>query len=90
MGRSTARDLANGDFTLRQALSIHLTSNHYPPVPKSMIDACIASIDACNEGDFERMVNLPAGVSWRGALQAPASAIAEAHHLDEWISPYDE
>jgi hypothetical protein len=54
-----------------------------------MIEPCIEAIQACNEGDYDRQIDLPEGVSWRGKSQAPAHAIAEGHHLDAWIE-YDE
>jgi hypothetical protein len=93
MGRLMADELAHS-LSMRQALAIHLTSNHYPPVPTSMIEPCIEAIQACNEGDYDRQIDLPEGVSWRGKPQSPAHAIVEGHHLDCWIEaegePYDE
>lgn len=87
MGTNFAHDLANEDFglSLEQALSIHLTSNHYPPVPVSMVTVCIESIDAYNEGDQNREIELPEGVSYKGKTTAPAWAIIEQHHLSEWL-----
>jgi hypothetical protein len=89
MGRNLAEELA-GSLGLRQSLAIHLRSNHYPPVPTSMIEPCIEAIQACNEGDYDRQIDLPEGVSWRGKTQAPAHAIAESHHLDAWIECDEE
>jgi hypothetical protein len=74
---------------LRQQLSWHLGSNHYPPVPQSMIEACINAIDAGNEGDFDRLIDLPDGASWRGQKSAPAHAIIDGHHLNAWIDYED-
>lgn len=67
------------------ALSWHLQSNHYPPVPLSMVPVCLAAIEAANEGDYDRLIDLPEGVLYRNNEQAPAWAIAEAHHLDSFI-----
>lgn len=89
MGRNFAEELA-GSLGLRQSLAIHLRNNHYPPVPTSMIEPCIEAIQACNEGDYDRQIDLPEGVSWRGKSQAPAHAIAEGHHLDAWIECDEE
>ena len=88
MGSTQAIEYANMD--LDQGLAIHLTSNHYPPVPVSMIDACKTAINAYWEEDYDRKVELPNGVLWRGETTAPARAIVEAHHLDAWVDRYDE
>ena len=71
-------------ISLRQQLSWHLTSNHYPPIPTFMIEPCIQAIEAGREGDGERLIALPDGVSWRGRAEAPAHAIIEQHHLEPW------
>lgn len=87
MGTNFAHDLANEDFglSLEQAISIHLSANHYPPVPNVMVSVCIEAITLANQGEWQAHVALPEGVSWRGQESAPASAIIEAHHLGEWI-----
>ena len=84
MGALQAMDMAE-TVDINTALSWHLTSNHYPPVPTSMVPVCIEAIDAANEDDWDRELDLPEGVSWRGLTTAPASAIIEGHHLDAWI-----
>ena len=67
-------------------IGIHLSSNHYPPVPSSMIKPCIEAIDAVNDlGLWNADIELPEGVSWKGKKTAPAHAIIEAHHLDSWL-----
>jgi hypothetical protein len=86
MGNNFAADLAEMDLDLNNAIAIHLTSNHYPPVPSSMVQPCIDAIDAINDEDGNRLIELPEGVSWRGETHAPAYAIAEAHHLHNWLN----
>jgi hypothetical protein len=86
MGNNFAADLAEMDLDLNNAIAIHLTSNHYPPVPTSMVQPCIDAIDAINDEDGNRLIELPEGVSWRGETHAPAYAIAEAHHLHNWLN----
>ena len=71
---------------LRTALSWHLRHNHYPAVPYTMIDPCIAAIDAANEGDFYAEIDLPAGVTYKGHEYAPAQAIIQQHHLFAWVT----
>lgn len=88
MGNMTARDLAflgNEGLGLRQALSIHLTSNHYPPIQETMIDPCIQAIENANAGDWDKLVSLPEGVGYKGLTVAPTHAIIEQHHLDSFL-----
>lgn len=84
MGLTTALALEE-DLSLETGLAYHLQANHYPPVPVAMVQPCIDAIDAFYEEDFDREINLPEGISWRGQTTSPASAIAEAHHLDAWL-----
>lgn len=84
MGLQTAQELAE-ILDLEGSLAMHLMANHYPPVPRSMVQPCIDAIDAYHDEDYQREIKLPDGVSWRGQDSAPASAIAEAHHLDPWL-----
>ena len=88
MGLNTAMDLAES-FDLDQAILIHLQSNHYPPVPSSMVQPCIEAIDAYYDEDYDRLIDMPEGVSYRGRDKAPASAIIEQHHLEAWLPECD-
>ena len=89
MGRAFAVDLStefDTEFDLEMAISIHLQNNHYPPVPLSMVQPCIDAIDAAWNQDYNLMIELPQGVTYRGgATSAPAYAIIENHHLLPWI-----
>jgi hypothetical protein len=90
MGNNTAMDLAtNLDISLENAIGIHLQSNHYPPVPLSMVQPCIDAIDAYHEEDYNRMITLPEGVFYRNETTAPANAIVEQHHLSAWLPEWD-
>lgn len=89
MGNNLSHDLSTMDMSLEQSITIQLRSNHYPPVPYSMVPICIEAINAYNDGDYSKRINLPEGVSWRGEETAPANAIIEQHHLENWIE-YDE
>jgi hypothetical protein len=86
MGRFQAEAMAAEDFIpLEGQLRWHLTANHYPPVPVEMVPICIEAIDEANEGNWDKMIKLPEGISWRGEAMSPVYAIVEAHHLDTWI-----
>lgn len=90
MGSLTAMDLASGELSLEDSIRIHLVSNHYPPVPVSMVPACIESINLVNDGDYNAKVQLPEGISWRGLTEAPAYAIVESHHLEFWLEEVED
>ena len=86
MGHSTALELAG----LERGLEYHLAYNHYPPVPLEMVDPCKAAIAAYAEEEYDRMIELPAPITWRGQSCAPASAIVDAHHLHAFLEVEDE
>jgi len=91
MGLSTAIGLTDTDLTLEQQLSIHFSSNCYPPIPQQMIPTAIEAIDAYWEMDYSRMIPLPEGVSFRGHSEVSASNVIESYRLDAWcMDDYDE
>jgi hypothetical protein len=96
MGSNFANDLVTiGDLgialDIESQIGIHLQSNHYPPVPKTMIKPCIEAIDAVNDaGLWDLDIPLPEGVLWKGLTSAPAHAIIEAHHLNAWLIEREE
>ena len=96
MGSNFANDLVTiGDLgialDIESQIGIHLQSNHYPPVPKIMVQPCIEAIDAVNDvGLWDLDIPLPEGVLWKGLTSAPAHAIIEAHHLNAWLIEREE
>ena len=85
MGAMRAMDISE-NFSLEDGIGMHLRTNHYPAVPIEMVPTCIEAIDAVNsEGDWDKLISLPTGVSYKGLTQAPASAIIEQHHLEFWL-----
>lgn len=101
MGNGTAMDLAfyakagiageeDPDNTraflrLDQALTIHLQSNNYPPLPLSLLPTCHQVIDLANNGEFDGEVELPAGITYKGNSRAPVRECIQAWHLDAFI-----
>lgn len=86
MGSMQAQEFADLGVELETALSWHARSNHYPPLPHGVVPLMVEAIDACNNGDFDHEVDVSSIGSHRvyGTL-VPASACAEAWHLDAWI-----
>lgn len=102
MGALQAMEMAEM-LSIEDAIAWHLRGNHYPPVPLSMVEPCIEAIHACNDGDYDRLIQLPIDgvdrngepfqITWRGQDSAPAHALVEGHHLHAWIEldeEYDE
>lgn len=85
MGNNLSQDLAENVIDIRQSIAIQLQSNHYPPVPLTMVEPCIEAIYACSDEDYYKKIKLPEGVKWRGKLTAPAWAIVQSHHLEPWL-----
>ena len=90
MGRLGAESMAGQDISLETALSWHLQSNHYPPVPSSMIPVCVEAIEKAAAGDYNDAVELPGPISYKGSSEAPVWAVVEAHHLEPWIETEEE
>jgi len=93
MGNNTANELAGLseygiDISLEQQIAIQLTSNHYPPIPTTMVQPCIEAINAYNEDNANLEIELPEGILYKDKTTAPAWAIIEQHHLSAWC--YDE
>ena len=90
MGSLHAREFATmaqeGEVSMEQAIAWHLQSNHYPPVPVTMVQPCIDAIRAvADEGDLDAEITLPDGITYVGAPTAPAWAIIQQDHLDAWV-----
>lgn len=90
MGRSYAEGIAETSIPVEEQIRIHLRANHYPPVPESMVPVCIAALNAAACDEWDKLIPLPEGVSYRGLNAAPVSAIVEQHHLDPWLDSEDE
>lgn len=93
MGSNFANELADSELfpelDLERQLEIHLQGNHYPPVPVSMVQPCIEAIDAYYDEDYNKLIDLPEPITWRGHKTAPASDIIKAHHLEAWLPEND-
>jgi hypothetical protein len=98
MGSNLANEMASGvlddlgiHLDLETQIGIHLSSNHYPPVPKFMVAPCIEAIDAVNDaGLWDLEIPMPEGVTYKGLTTAPAWAIIEQHHLNAWLIEREE
>jgi hypothetical protein len=89
MGSLQAMEMAEM-LSIDDALAWHLRSNHFPPIPLSMIEPCKEAIQNALEGDWMKLVSLPEGVGYKGLTAAPTYAIIEQHHLDAWVELDEE
>jgi hypothetical protein len=89
MGNLQAQDFA--EFAdLDTGLHWHARSNHYPPLPTTLVPVWKEVIKWVNEGnDSSQEFALPSGITYKGEAKAPAQAIIENNHLSAWIQ-YDE
>jgi len=90
MGNNMSQDLAENVIDIRQSIAIQLRSNHYPPVPLTMVEPCIEAIYECSDEDYDKKITLPEGVLWKNKPTAPAWAIVEGHHLEPWLNNEEE
>jgi hypothetical protein len=89
MGSLQAMEMAEM-LEIDDALAWHLRSNHFPPIPLSMIEPCKEAIQNALEGNWMKLVSLPEGVGYKGLTAAPTHAIIEQHHLDAWVELDEE
>lgn len=89
MGSLQAQEMAEM-LNIEDAIAWHLQSNHFPPVPLSMVPVCIEAIENALAGEWTKLVSLPEGVGYRGLTVAPTDAIIEQHHLDTWVELDEE
>lgn len=71
------------DMPLRTAVSIHMTSRCYPPIPAYMLDTLVEACQACQAGDYYQEIALPDGTTYRGQSTATAEQIVEGHRLND-------
>jgi hypothetical protein len=93
MGSLQAQEMAEM-LEIESAIAWHLSSNHYPPVPASMVEPCLEAIRTVNENPtitgWHKVIQLPEGISFRGQSVAPAWEIIEQHHLESWLELDEE
>ncbi len=89
MGAFSARGMSeavdDGLIELRQALSWHLNTNCYPPVPLDLIDSCVLAIHAIEENEPDTLITFPEDILWRGRNQVPAWAVVDGLHVESFI-----
>ena len=87
MGRLSAEAMLGEGIEV--AVRWHMSSNIYPPAP-FMTGVAMKAIEAIEDGEPRRLIDLPVGVTWKEQDAAPAAAIVESYRLDVFIEhPFD-
>jgi hypothetical protein len=90
MGYLSASGIAESDLSLEQQLSWHFSANCYPPVPSLMIPVAVEAIEAVHEDGWDTILDLPEGVSFRGATSVSAGDVIDGLHLHAFIDTDEE
>ena len=91
MGRMGAMGMAEevhgGNIPMQAALHWHLQSNHYPPLPLSLVPVAIRAIRKANREQWHSKVRMPKGIMFKGLVLAPVGDLIEALHLEDFLDP---
>ena len=92
MGRKYIEDLIDEGWMLDMdsLIAIHLSNNHYPSVPATMVAPCKEAIRLAELETIGELVQLPAGVLWRGYPSVKASVLMDAFHLWSFLDHVEE
>lgn len=91
MGRMYAEGIRETGADLETQIGWHFSGNCYPPPPKYMIPVAVAAVRAIQEDrDWEKLIDLPEGVEFRGSKKVAASDVVESFRLDAWVEEYEE
>ena len=85
MGKLTEMIIANTDLPLEQKLKWHLQGNHYPPLPMSLVSACLEAIELARLDYYTAEVKLPNGLEYDGSPVMVVGELVSACHLDGFI-----
>jgi hypothetical protein len=90
MGRMFVEGLKDmTDLELEDWVSLHFQSNCYPPIPQIMVQSAVAAIQACNKGDYNEVIELPMGVTYRDSQFCDAWTFVEQHRLEGFVEEQD-
>jgi len=73
------------NLELEDYVSMHFSSNCYPPIPQFMVQSAVAAINACNYGDYNEVIELPMGVTYKGSQFVDAATFVEQHRLEGFV-----
>ena len=77
-GEIVSPNLEDKDQFMRSLINIR----ERDPLPDP---GSISGLDVAKAREWSKLIDLPAGIKWRGKDQAPVSALIEGHHLECFI-----
>ena len=80
-----AEQVKEGSVDLETAVRWQLEYNSYPPIPLCMIEPCVAAIENAKVGEWDKLVDLPEGVLYKGRHQATVEQVVTGHHLGVFV-----
>lgn len=85
MGLNEAVD--EGIASLRQAVHIHLTSNHYPPIPTGFVELAKKAVERANLGEWDDVLECDEGWTINGATSIEVRQVVEIMNLQYFLEP---
>ncbi|KKN83814.1 hypothetical protein LCGC14_0294670 [marine sediment metagenome] len=83
-----AEAVADGSVSLDRALSYHLQTNHYPPLPNEVLPIAKHIIETQGEWGWDDAITLPEGMLYKGGSWAPVWACVQEWHLDAFLESF--
>ena len=84
MGSMAAQEMAEHGGVNEMTMRWHLTSNHYPPLSERLIEPALAAVEAFNEEDPDRVIDM-GGELQNGLTEMPAWRIVDGLHLHGFV-----
>jgi len=72
-------------LSLEQQISLHFKTNCYPPIPQQMVPTAIEALDNANNGEWQNMIKLPEGVTFRGYNEVATYQVIDSYYLAHWV-----
>jgi len=79
-------------ITEKEGMFAHLVSNRLVPSPEvpsdtiaHMVDSCLTAVRFARQGFLDGVIELPSGVSHKGATSAQVHELIEAFELEDWL-----
>ena len=77
--------LEDGTLSRQASMELHLQYNHYPSVSLCMVKPCMDAVENALMDEWDKEVDLPEGMSFKGSKVAPTHKIIEDFHLETFL-----
>ena len=86
MGHASAQGMVEVAGVNEMTLSWHLTSNHYPPLPTTLVPVALQAIEHAGDDEWDALLDLPEGIIFKDQSSAPVHEIISNFHLEAFIT----